>query len=73
MDTQLSTPVEARAAGRPQLAPHVDPAAVAPYLCRYTHPTLGEMTIALKLVQDVEGVRKKRSAAAKRGLEDPPR
>jgi hypothetical protein len=28
---------------------------------------------AEKLVQDVEGVRKKRSAAAKRGLEDPPR
>ena len=48
MDTQLSTLVEARAAGRPQLAPHVDPAAVAPYLCRYTHPTLGEMTIALR-------------------------
>jgi CubicO group peptidase (beta-lactamase class C family) len=48
MDTQLSTLVEARAAGRPQLASHVDPAAVAPYLCRYIHPTFGEMIIALR-------------------------
>jgi CubicO group peptidase (beta-lactamase class C family) len=48
MDAHLSALVEARAAGRPQLASHVDPAAVAPYLGRYTHPTFGEMTIAVR-------------------------
>jgi CubicO group peptidase (beta-lactamase class C family) len=48
MDARLSTLVEARAAGRPQLASHVDPSVVAPYLGRYTHPTFGEMTIILR-------------------------
>jgi CubicO group peptidase (beta-lactamase class C family) len=48
MDAHLSALVEARGAGRPQLASHVDPAAVAPYLGRYTHPTFGEMTIAVR-------------------------
>lgn len=48
MDAEFSTLVEARAADRPELASRVDPAAVAPYLCRYAHPTFGEMTIALR-------------------------
>jgi hypothetical protein len=45
MDAQLSALVEVRAAARPPLKPSVDPAAVAPYLGRFTHPTLGEVTI----------------------------
>jgi len=45
MDAQLFALAQARAAGRPQLASHVDPAAVAPYLGRYTQQTLGEVRI----------------------------
>lgn len=45
MDAQLSALVEVRAAARPPLKPSVDPAAIAPYLGRFTHPTLGEVTI----------------------------
>jgi CubicO group peptidase (beta-lactamase class C family) len=45
MDAQLFALAQASAAGRPQLASHVDPAAVAPYLGRYTQPTLGEVRI----------------------------
>jgi CubicO group peptidase (beta-lactamase class C family) len=45
MDAQLFALAQARAAGRPQLASHVDSAAVAPYLGRYTQPTLGEVRI----------------------------
>jgi CubicO group peptidase (beta-lactamase class C family) len=45
IDAQLLALAQARAAGRPQLASHVDPGAVAPYLGRYTQPTLGEVTI----------------------------
>ena len=59
MEAQLSALVEARATARPHLASHVDPAAVAPYLGRYTHPTLGEMTITLRggrLVLDAGGL-----------------
>jgi hypothetical protein len=45
MDAHMSALVEVRAAGRPQLRPSVDPAAVAPYLGRFTHPRLGEVVI----------------------------
>jgi hypothetical protein len=45
MDAQLFALAKARAAGHPQLASHVDPAAVEPYLGRYTQPTLGEVRI----------------------------
>jgi hypothetical protein len=41
MDAQLFALAMARAAGHP----HVDPAAVAPHLGRYTQPTLGEVRI----------------------------
>jgi CubicO group peptidase (beta-lactamase class C family) len=44
VDAQLFALAQARAAGRPQLASHVE-AAVAPYLGRYTQPTLGELRI----------------------------
>jgi hypothetical protein len=46
IDAQLSALAQARAASRPKLAASVDSVAVAPYLGRYTHPTLGEVTIA---------------------------
>ena len=45
MDAQLSAVARARVAGRPQLASHIDPAAVSAYLGRFTHPTLGHVTI----------------------------
>ena len=48
MDAEFSTLVEARAAGRPQLASRVDPADIAPYLGRYAHPLFGEITITLR-------------------------
>ena len=45
IDAELAALVQARSAGRPELSPSIDPAAVAPYLGRYTEQTLGEVMI----------------------------
>jgi CubicO group peptidase (beta-lactamase class C family) len=49
IDAELAAIDAALAARRPRLAPDgVDPAAVQPYLGRYAHPQLGEVTISLR-------------------------
>jgi Fructose-bisphosphate aldolase class-II/Beta-lactamase len=70
MDAQLSALVEATAATRPRLA-YADPAAVASYLGRYTHPTFGEMTIDLRDNRLVLHAGKLASELRRRGVDGP--
>ena len=54
----ITKPMTTMLAAALVVASHVDPAAVAPYLRRYTQPTLGEVRITWRrdrLVRDAEG------------------